>query len=171
MGIIFPFLFALAAYAMTTGQSHDFSFGPWHSAYGYATWRFPLAMALLLFGLVAGLWHLFRRPAIWLLMVYAGVSIIAQTALKPAPVPLGTPQHQTAAISGSATTSWLSGGVVFGMVFYGSILLAWLHLGFFPDPRPQPGRCAACGYDLAGLPSNTSRCPECGTGEAPEAAL
>ncbi len=27
-------------------------------------------------------------------------------------------------------------------------------------PRPKPGRCIRCGYDLAGIP--TPRCPECG---------
>lgn len=27
-------------------------------------------------------------------------------------------------------------------------------------PRPAPGRCKGCGYDMTGL----ARCPECGTG-------
>jgi hypothetical protein len=29
------------------------------------------------------------------------------------------------------------------------------------DRRPAPGRCPACGYDLAGLPAPAA-CPECG---------
>lgn len=38
----------------------------------------------------------------------------------------------------------------------------WM-LGWRRQSRIAAGRCAACGYDLKGLPPNEAKCPECGT--------
>jgi hypothetical protein len=42
-------------------------------------------------------------------------------------------------------------------------LVVYLYLGWRRDRRVACGLCAACGYDLRGVPESTRKCPECGT--------
>jgi len=45
------------------------------------------------------------------------------------------------------------------MLYVTALLAAWT----VSRPRPQPGRCATCGYDLRA--TSAERCPECGDGQ------
>lgn len=38
-------------------------------------------------------------------------------------------------------------------------------------PRPRPGLCPQCAYDLRGLPAGTQACPECGSDPLPAFSL
>jgi hypothetical protein len=61
----------------------------------------------------------------------------------------------------------------FGMMSGASLWVWFMGIMFIAAmrdaPRPTPGMCQACNYNLAGLPAN-SVCPECGAAPSPAPA-
>lgn len=149
------------------------SFGPWHSSFGYAHWRFALAVAILVCGCAASIAYLRRREAIRLLAPCAVLAFLAQTFLDPydamrAQFLAQRPGAYSARTGGPPTSAV---GIATYAASAGSVFLAWLHLALVRDPTPSERVCRFCGYDFGGLPDSAETCPECGKSRWPPAQV